>query len=99
MAEKKKRVPATPEETRDLLKKAVKCAPRPLPPGFFPDIMRRSEEEGCSRSDMLDTLDEWLNYGYCRIIDHITQDIEITEEGESFFYGSMTSCTAAPREA
>ena len=86
MVEKKKRVPATPEETRDLLKKAVKCAPRPLPPGFFPDIMRRSEEEGCSRADMLDTLDEWLNYGYCRIIDHITQDIEITEEGESFFY-------------
>jgi hypothetical protein len=48
--------------------------------------MVRAEEEGCARSDMLDTLDEWLNYGYCRIIDYITQDIEITAEGESFFY-------------
>lgn len=83
---KKKRVPATPQETRDLLKKAVKCAPRPLPAGFFPGLMDRLEEEGCSRADLLDTVDEWLNYGYCRLIDHIVQDIEITTEGEVFFY-------------
>ena len=31
-------------------------------------------------------MDEWLNYGYCRIIDPISQDIEITREGERFFY-------------
>ena len=86
MAEKKKRVPATPEETRVLLRKAVSCAPRPLPAGFFPGLLARAEEEGCARTDMLDTLDEWLNYGYCRIIDYITQDIEITAEGEQFFY-------------
>ena len=86
MSEKKKRVPATPEETRHLLRIAVSRAPRPLPAGFFPGLMATAEEEGCSRVDMLDTLDEWLNYGYCRIIDHITQDIEITPEGEEFFY-------------
>jgi len=85
MAEKK-RVPASPEETRLLLRKAVSCAPRPLPAGFFPGLMARAELEGCARADMLDTLDEWLNYGYCRIIDPITQDIELTPEGGRFFY-------------
>ncbi len=34
----------------------------------------------------MDVLDEWLNYGYCRLIDPITQDIEITPEGRLFFY-------------
>ena len=42
--------------------------------------------EGFSREELLNTLDEWLNYGYCRIIDPIAQDIEITHEGERFFY-------------
>lgn len=83
---RKKRVPATPEQTRDWLKKAVHSAPRPLPPGFFPRILEQSEREDFSREDLLNTLDEWLNYGYCRLIDPISQDIEITREGERFFY-------------
>ena len=83
---RRKRVPATPGQTRDWLKKAVHSAPRPLPPGFFPRILEHSVQEGFSREDLLNTLDEWLNYGYCRIIDPIAQDIEITREGERFFY-------------
>ena len=35
---------------------------------------------------MLNALDMWLNYGYCRIIDPIAQDIELTEEGMRYFY-------------
>ena len=42
---RRKRVPATPEQTRDWLKKAVHSAPRPLPPGFFPRILEQSERE------------------------------------------------------
>lgn len=54
---RRKRVPATPEQTRDWLKKAVHSAPRPLPPGFFPRILEQSEREGFSREDLLNTLD------------------------------------------
>ena len=57
----------------------------PCPQDFF-RASWLEREDGCNSADMLDTLDEWLNYGYCRIIDHITQDIEITPEGERFFY-------------
>lgn len=70
----------------DWLKKAVHTAPRPLPPGYFPKILLASEQEGFSRDALLDVVDMWLNYGYCRILDPITQDIEITQSGESFFY-------------
>ena len=86
MPRRKKHASATAEETRDWLKKAVHSAPRPLPAGFFPRILTQSVEEGFSRELLLDVLDEWLNYGYCRLIDPIAQDIEITPEGESFFY-------------
>ena len=86
MPRRKKHVPATPAETRDWLKKAVHSAPRPLPAGFFPRILEHSVEEGFAREEVLNVLDEWLNYGYCRLIDPITQDVEITPEGENFFY-------------
>lgn len=48
--------------------------------------MRQVEAEGCPHDFVMDVLDEWLNYGYCRLIDPITQDIEITPEGRLFFY-------------
>ena len=83
---RRKRAPATPEETSDWLKKAGHSAPRPHRPRFFPRILEQSVHEGFSREELLNTLDEWLNYGYCRIIDPIAQDIEITHEGERFFY-------------
>lgn len=52
----------------------------------FPLLMRQAEAEGCPHDFVMDVLDEWLNYGYCRLIDPITQDIEITPEGRLFFY-------------
>ena len=69
MARKKRVIPATREETRDWLYKSVRSAPRPLPAGRFPLLMRQAEAEG-----------------YCRLIDPITQDIEMTPEGRLFFY-------------
>lgn len=86
MAAKKKPVPATFEETREWLFKRVASAPRPLPAGRFPGILEEAAREGFSRVHLLNTLDMWLNYGYCRIIDPITQDIELTEEGMRYFY-------------
>lgn len=85
MARRKKRL-AMPAETADWLKKAVHSAPRPLPAGFFPRILEKGMAEGFERGVLLDVLDEWLNYGYCRITDPIAQDIEITPEGCRFFY-------------
>ena len=86
MAGKKRVVPATLEETRDWLYKSVGNAPRPLPPGRFPLLMRQAEDEGCPHEYVMDVLDEWLNYGYCRLRDPIVQDIEITDDGRVFFY-------------
>lgn len=87
MARKRRIVPATQEETRDWLHKAVRNAPRPLPAGRFPQLMQQAEAEGCPRDLIMNVLDEWLNYGYCRLSDPIAQDIALTREGESFFYG------------
>lgn len=86
MPRRKKHVPVTIEETRKWLQNAVHSAPRPLPAGFFPKILEYSVGEGFLWEDLLKVLDEWLNYGYCRIIDPITQDVEVTPKGESFFY-------------
>ncbi len=47
MARKKRVIPATREETRDWLYKSVRSAPRPLPAGRFPLLMRQVEAEGC----------------------------------------------------
>ena len=82
----KKTVPATFEETREWLSRRVARSPRPLPAGRFPHILEEAVQEGFSRDHLLNTLDMWLNYGYCRIIDPITQDIELTEEGMRYFY-------------
>jgi hypothetical protein len=75
------------EDAADWMKKTVRSAPRPLPRGAFPRILAEAEEAGFSREETLNVLDEWLNFGYCRIADHITQDIDITFAGEMFFYG------------
>jgi hypothetical protein len=87
MPHKKYRHAVTVADTGDWLKKAVHSAPRPLPEGFFPRILQHSMQEGFSREDLLNILDIWLNYGYCRLIDPIMQDITITPEGERYFYG------------
>lgn len=91
MTRKKRAVPATRQETADWLYKSVHNAPRPLPAGRFPQLMRQAEGQGCPHDLVMDVLDEWLNYGYCRLIDPIAQDIEITPEGHRFFYNNDCS--------
>lgn len=86
MARKRRIVPATQEETREWLYKSVRNAPRPLPAGRFPQLMQQAEAGGCPHELVMNVLDEWLNFGYCRLRDPIAQDIELTEEGERFFY-------------
>ncbi len=86
MTVKKKTALATFDETREWLFKRVASAPRPLPSGRFPVILQEAVREGFSRELLLNALDMWLNYGYCRIIDPIAQDIELTEEGMRYFY-------------
>ena len=71
----------------DWMKKAVRSSPRPLPEGFFPKILEEAVRAGFSREETLNVVDEWLNFGYCRIVDHITHDLAVTFAGEMFFYG------------
>jgi len=86
MKRRRKNACAGGDEDQKWLMRAVQTAPRPLPPGCFPKILDRAEAEGLSRDRLLDVLDGWLNFGYCRIADPISNDIVITDEGERFFY-------------
>ncbi len=84
---RRKRRAESGEAAADWMKKTVRSSPRPLPAGFFPKILEEAERAGFSREETLNVLDEWLNFGYCRIADHISQDIAVTFAGEMFFYG------------
>lgn len=87
--QRKIRTPGVPnelEQAQDRLYKKVGYAPRPLPPGRFPQLLKEGEKEGFDRDQLLNVLDLWLNYGFCRIIDPISQDIELTPAGEKYFY-------------
>lgn len=86
MPPRKRAKPITQAETTDWLFKAVGNAPRPLPAGRFPQILQQAQWQGHSRENLLNTLDEWLNFGYCVLTDAIAQDMELTGEGERFFY-------------
>lgn len=68
------------------LRREVSNAPRPLPRGRFPLILQYGETAGFSRDTLLDALDEWLHFGFCRIVEQISQDIEIMPEGKAYFY-------------
>lgn len=72
-------------DTREWLTRAVHNAPRPLPAGRFPQILQQARAQGHTGENLLNVLDEWLNFGYCRLIDPIAQDIELTPEGDAFF--------------
>lgn len=67
------------------LRKAVRNAPDPLPPGVFPRLLDEAVRIGFSRSVLDDVLDLWLSYGYCRITDHITNDIELLPASAAVF--------------
>lgn len=86
MPPRKRIKPITPEESTDWLFKAVANAPRPLPADRFPQILQQAQGQGHARENLLNTLDEWLNFGYCTLTDSIAHDIELTHEGERFFY-------------
>lgn len=68
------------------LRREVGNAPRPLPKGRFPLILQLAETSGFSHDTLLDALDEWLHFGYCRITEQISQDIEVMPEGHAYFY-------------
>ncbi len=72
----------TYQQVEGWLRRAVRMAPHPMPVGRFPAIMRQAEALGHDRGMILDVLDEWLNYGYVRVKDPITQDIEVLPAGE-----------------
>ena len=38
-----------------------------------------------SHSTLNDVVDEWLNFGYCRVTDHVSNDIALTPEGDEYF--------------
>lgn len=69
------------------LRRALRCAPQPLPPGRFPRILEEGEQAGFSHGQLLDALDEWLAWGYCRLTDQVSHDIQITETGRLYFGG------------
>ena len=62
------------------LRKALRNAPKPLPPGVFPKLL-----DEAAHSTLGDVVDEWLNFGYCRVTDHVSNDIALTSEGDEYF--------------
>lgn len=72
-------------EAEAWLRKAVRNAPLPMPPGFFPLLLEDGERAGFSRESLRDALDEWLGFGYCRVIDPVSEDIELLPRGEAVF--------------
>lgn len=73
------------QQAESWLRKALRNAPWPLPPRVFPRLLQEAEEAGFSRSVLNDVVDEWLNFGYCRVTDHVTNDIELTPPGNAYF--------------
>lgn len=67
------------------LRKALRNAPKPLPPGVFPKLLDEAEQAGFSRFTLNDVVDEWLNFGYCQVTDHVSSDIRLTPEGNEYF--------------
>ena len=77
-------------ETEAWLRKMLRNAPKPLPSGVFPRLLEEAERAGFEHADLADVVDEWLNYGYCRITGHVSNDIELTAEGERYFGGRLS---------
>lgn len=71
------------EKAEGWLRRAVRMTPHPMPKGRFERIIRDAEAAGYERSTVLDVLDEWLNYGYVRLLDPLSHDIEILPAGET----------------
>ncbi len=69
------------------LRRAVRNAPKPLPPGRFPQLLEQAVRAGFSQSLVNDVVDAWLHYGYCRVTDQITDDIALTPAGTAYFGG------------
>lgn len=73
------------EEAEAWLRKALRNAPRPLPSGVFPKLLAEAEQAGFPADILGDVVDEWLNFGYCRITDPVSNDIEILPSGGEYF--------------
>ena len=50
-----------------------------------PKLLDEAEQAGFSHSTLNDVVDEWLNFGYCRVTDHVSNDIALTPEGDEYF--------------
>ena len=48
-------------------------------------VLDEAEQAGFSHSTLGDVVDEWLNFGYCRVTDHVSNDIALTPEGDEYF--------------
>lgn len=73
-------------KAEDWLRRAVRSAPRPLPPERFVELTREAERAGFTRDEIADAVDEWLNYGYCRIVEPVSGALRVLPEGEAYFY-------------
>lgn len=74
---------------RSLAQKNVAECPETSSGRGFPRLLEDAEKAGFEHADLADVVDEWLNYGYCRIVDHVANDIELTLEGERYFGGRL----------
>ena len=75
-------------EAESWLRRAVGGAPRPLPQGRFPLLLTEARQAGFTHEQLMDVLDCWLGYGYCRIVEHLAPDIAILPAGYAYFYRS-----------
>ena len=73
------------QEAEAWLRKAVRRAPSPLPPGVFPALLKKAEHAGFARCVLNVVVDEGINYVYCRVTDPITNDIVLLSKGENMF--------------
>ena len=54
-------------------------------PESSPNCWTKRNRRGFSHSTLNDVVDEWLNFGYCRVTDHVSNDIALTPEGDEYF--------------
>ena len=68
---------------RIMAQKGAQKRPEAASVRSLPQIAGRSGTGGVlSFSTLNDVVDEWLNFGYCRVTDHVSNDIALTPEGD-----------------
>lgn len=88
----------THEQAEGWLRRAVRISPHPLPAGRFSQLLAQAEAAGFARETLMDVLDEWLGYGYCRIVDPLTNDIEVLPGGKQALVAAAPDEDEKPKE-